>query len=69
MSKEREKKVKDCMKKETILKIITDEADKLEELYREENEIHEDYYIWGLRRLEKQIKDVIIKTKGGDEHG
>lgn len=52
------------MTKETILKIITNEADKLEELYREENEIHEDYYVWGLRRLEKQIKDAIEGREG-----
>ena len=36
--------------------MISEEADKLEKKYREENEIHEDYYIWGLRRFEKVIK-------------
>jgi len=40
-----------------LIKVIKNEADKLEKVYRDENEIHEDYYIWGLRRLE----EVLIK--------
>jgi len=38
-----------------IIEIINKEANKLEKIYRKENEIHEDYYIWGLRKFEKII--------------
>ena len=44
------------MNKETILKFISDEADKLERTYVKENEIHEGYYILGLRRFEGNLK-------------
>jgi len=49
------------MDKETILKLIADEANKLEEKYRKENEIHEDYYICGLRRFEENLGKKLLK--------
>jgi len=42
-----------------MINIISSEADKLEKIYREENEIHEDYYVWKARRIEKILIDKI----------
>ena len=44
-----------------ILKIISEEADKLFEKYSEENEIHEGYYQAGVRRFEEILKSKLEK--------
>jgi hypothetical protein len=50
-----------------VLSIISEEANRLEEKYREENEIHEDYYIWGVRRFEKILKSRLDEKRSSLE--
>ena len=44
-----------------IRKTISMEANRLEKVYLEENEIHEDYYIRAVRRFEKVLNEILVR--------